>query len=60
MSISCETVSTIHKSIHVVEIGDDRFTVHVYVNGKFDAAYASGTREWADKLAKKLTDNDPH
>lgn len=47
----------IHKSIHVVQDGD-QFSVVVYVNGKMDASYPSGSREWADKLAAALAAND--
>ena len=51
-------VSVINKSIHVEDFDDDGFTVRVYVNGKFDAGYGFGTREWAERLAKTLADND--
>lgn len=61
MILSSKTVSVIHKSIHVEKLDDNKFTVYVYTNGKIDAVYDYGTREWADKLAKRLSDNDcPH
>ena len=58
MAVAGKIVSVTQKSIHVVDLGDGKFTVDVYVNGKMDAGYASGTREWAEKLAKQLADND--
>lgn len=50
--------TSIHVSIHVVEIEADRFTVHVFLNGVLDASYAIGSREFAEGLAKCIADGD--
>jgi len=56
--MSVSTVSVINKSIHTVEDERGKFSVHVYVNGKFSASHGWGTREWAELLAGQLANND--
>ncbi len=57
MALSLPTVSVINKSIHVVAL-EDKFSVHVYVNGKLDAQYGTGPKEWAEHLANMLAAGD--
>lgn len=51
-------VLTINKSIHVIDCGNSSFTVDAYVNGRLDAQYGFGDRDWAEQLAKHLAEND--
>jgi hypothetical protein len=51
-------VSIIQKTILVLEEERGVFTVAVYVDGRLNASYGSGSRAWADKLAAALASND--
>ena len=51
-------ISVVHKSIHLTQEDDGKYSVWVYVNGKQTSAYGSGTREWAESLVELLVNDD--
>jgi hypothetical protein len=52
-------ISARHVAVQLVDVGHDRFSVVVYIDGIFrGATQNSGSKEWAESVAKAVGSHD--